>query len=69
MNKITIFRVRSFSNDHTCSLKDKVKSQRQATIGSIAGIVAPKYENNKRKHTPKDIQQDVNVTWELTLIT
>ncbi|KAH0705967.1 hypothetical protein KY285_010491 [Solanum tuberosum] len=34
-------------------------SQRQATIGLIAGIVAPKYENHKRKHTPKDIQEDV----------
>ncbi|WMV47149.1 hypothetical protein MTR67_040534 [Solanum verrucosum] len=34
-------------------------SQRQATIGLIAGIVTPKYENHKRKHTPKDIQEDV----------
>ncbi|KAG5624611.1 hypothetical protein H5410_009829 [Solanum commersonii] len=48
-----------FEIEHTSLLKDKVCSQRLTTVGLISGIVAPKYVNHQRKHTPKDIQEDV----------
>ncbi|XP_060216437.1 uncharacterized protein LOC132643918 [Lycium barbarum] len=55
-----MFRVRSFHDEHTCPLKDKVYSQRQATSWLIgASVVKPKIANHKRKYTPGDIVDDV----------
>ncbi|XP_060178082.1 uncharacterized protein LOC132608015 [Lycium barbarum] len=55
-----MFRVRSFHDEHTCPLKDKVYSQRQATSWLIgASVVKPKIANHKRKYTPDDIVDDV----------
>ncbi|XP_060200535.1 uncharacterized protein LOC132628787 [Lycium barbarum] len=55
-----MFRVRSFHDELTCPLKDKVYSQRQATSWLIGASVAkPKIVNHKRKYTPGDIVDDV----------
>ncbi|XP_060195187.1 uncharacterized protein LOC132624420 [Lycium barbarum] len=55
-----MFRVRSFHDEHTCPLKDKVYSQRQVTSWLIgASVVKPKIANHKRKYTPGDIVDDV----------
>ncbi|XP_059310619.1 uncharacterized protein LOC132061966 [Lycium ferocissimum] len=55
-----MFRVRFFDDEHTCPLKDKVYSQRQATSWFIGeAIVKAKITNHKRKVTPGDIKDDV----------
>ncbi|XP_059314176.1 uncharacterized protein LOC132064989 [Lycium ferocissimum] len=55
-----MFRVRSFHNEHTCPLKEKVYSKRQATSWLIGtSVVKPKIANHKRKYTPGDIVDDV----------
>ena len=56
-----MFRIRKFVDEHTCSLKDKVYSQRQATSSLVGGIIKPKLVDHKRKLTPKDIQVDVRL--------
>ena len=61
INKSGMFRFRKFVNEHTCSLKDKVYSQRQATSSLVGGIITPKLVDHKRKLTPKDIQVDVRL--------
>lgn len=45
--------------EHTCPLKDRVYSQRQATSNLIGGIVKPRLENHKRKYTTFDIKNDM----------
>ncbi|XP_060191517.1 uncharacterized protein LOC132621312 [Lycium barbarum] len=55
-----MFRVRAFDDEHTCPLKDKVYSQRQATSWFIGeAVVKAKITNHKRKVTPGDIIDDV----------
>ncbi|XP_059281011.1 uncharacterized protein LOC132034645 [Lycium ferocissimum] len=55
-----MFRVRFFDDEHTCPLKDKVYSQRQATSWFIGeAVVKAKITNHKRKVTPGDIKDDV----------
>nr|XP_009630432.1 uncharacterized protein LOC104120385 [Nicotiana tomentosiformis] len=54
-----MFKVREFNDKHTCSLKDKVYEQRQASSSLIGGMIRSKLTNHKRKYTPKDIIDDV----------
>nr|XP_016491590.1 PREDICTED: uncharacterized protein LOC107811219 [Nicotiana tabacum] len=58
-NKLELFKVREFIDNHTCPLKDKVYEQRQASSSLIGGMIRPKLTNHKRKYTPKDIIDDV----------
>ncbi|XP_060170940.1 uncharacterized protein LOC132601907 [Lycium barbarum] len=63
-----MFRVRSFYDEHTCPLKDKVYSQRQATSWLIgASVVKPKIANHKRKYTPGDIVDDVKNEYDVNV--
>ena len=60
VGKSELFRVRYFHDEHTCPLKDKVYSQRQATSWFIGeSVVKPKITNHKRKVSPGDIMDDV----------
>ncbi|XP_070005307.1 uncharacterized protein [Nicotiana sylvestris] len=59
INKSELFKVREFNDNHTCSLKDKVYEQRQASSSLISGIIRTKLTNHKRKYTPRDIIDDV----------
>ncbi|XP_060200140.1 uncharacterized protein LOC132628373 [Lycium barbarum] len=60
VEKSELFRVRYFHDEHTCPLKDKVYSQRQATSWFIGeSVVKPKIANHKRKVSPGDIMDDV----------
>ncbi|XP_019238246.1 PREDICTED: uncharacterized protein LOC109218340 [Nicotiana attenuata] len=59
INKSELFKVREFIDNHTCSLKDKVYEQRQASSSLIGGIIRSKLTNHKRKYTLKDIIDDV----------
>ncbi|XP_060216251.1 uncharacterized protein LOC132643737 [Lycium barbarum] len=59
IGKSELFRIREFQDKHTCPLKEKVYSQRQATSRLINEIVKPKITNHKRKYTPKDIAKDI----------
>ena len=61
VNKSGMFRIRAFSTDHTCPLKDKVYSQKHATSMLIGGIVKPKLVDHKRKYTPFGILSDVKI--------
>ncbi|XP_055824186.1 uncharacterized protein LOC129892627 [Solanum dulcamara] len=61
INKFGMFKIREFNDEHTCSLKDRVYSQRQATNNLIGGIITTKLANHKRKYTPRDIMNDVKV--------
>ncbi|XP_060170868.1 uncharacterized protein LOC132601824 [Lycium barbarum] len=60
VGKSELFIVRYLHDEHTCPLKDKVYSQRQATSWSIGELdVKPKITNHKRKVSPGDIMDDV----------
>ncbi|XP_059310591.1 uncharacterized protein LOC132061934 [Lycium ferocissimum] len=60
VGKSEMFRVRYFHDEHTCPLKEKVYSQRQATSWFIGeSVVKPKIANHKRKVSPGDIMDDV----------
>ncbi|MCD9559371.1 hypothetical protein HAX54_017290 [Datura stramonium] len=52
---------REFHNGHTYQLKDRVFYQRQASSAFVGGIIAPKYENHKRKYKPRDIIDDMKL--------
>ncbi|XP_016578912.1 uncharacterized protein LOC107876520 [Capsicum annuum] len=53
------FIVRTFNDEHTCSIMDIVLEQQHATIAFIAGITAPKLVNYKKIITPSDIIEDI----------
>ncbi|XP_047270431.1 uncharacterized protein LOC124899566 [Capsicum annuum] len=53
------FVVRTFNDEHTCSIMDRAFEQQHAIIGFIARITAPKLVNHKRIITPSDIIEDI----------
>uniref|UniRef100_A0A1U7YEQ5 Uncharacterized protein LOC104244106 n=1 Tax=Nicotiana sylvestris TaxID=4096 RepID=A0A1U7YEQ5_NICSY len=59
INKLELFKVREFIDNHTYPLKDKVYEQRQASSSLRGGMIRPKLINHKRKYIPKDIIDDV----------
>ncbi|XP_070011092.1 uncharacterized protein [Nicotiana sylvestris] len=69
INDSTIFKVRNFNSQHTCSLIDNTFIQRKPTGMVIGNMVIPKYSDPKIIYTPKDIQfdmlseHDVNITY------
>ncbi|XP_016504615.2 uncharacterized protein LOC107822579 [Nicotiana tabacum] len=69
INDSTIFKVRNFNSQHTCSLIDNTFIQRKPTVMVIGSMVIPKYSDPKTIYTPKDIQfdmlseHDVNITY------
>ncbi|KAF3667832.1 putative AT-rich interactive domain-containing protein 1-like [Capsicum annuum] len=56
---VYIFVVRTFNDEHTCSLMDRVFEQQHTTIAFIAGIISPKLVNHKRIIIPSDIIEDI----------
>ncbi|KAH0724695.1 hypothetical protein KY284_000560 [Solanum tuberosum] len=65
INKSEKFRIKKLLNEHTCSSKDQVYCQRQATSNLVGGIIKPKLVNHKKKLTPKDIQDNVRLDLEV----
>ena len=61
INKSGMFRIRVLNAKHTCSLKDRVYSQRQVISNLVGGIVKPKLVDHKRKYTPSDINKDMKL--------
>ncbi|XP_016459416.2 uncharacterized protein LOC107782974 [Nicotiana tabacum] len=59
INDSVIFKIRSFSRQHTCSLLDETFIQRKCTAAVVGSMVVPKYCDPKTVYTPKDIQTDV----------
>lgn len=56
-NKSGLFRITVFNAEYTCSLKDRVYSQRQVTNNLVGRIVKPKLIDHKRKYTPSNIKK------------
>ncbi|XP_016514107.2 uncharacterized protein LOC107830927 [Nicotiana tabacum] len=69
INDSTMFKVRNFDKQHTCSLMDNIFIQRKPTTMVVGSMVIPKYSDPKTIYTPKDIQfdmlseHDVNLTY------
>ncbi|XP_070025312.1 uncharacterized protein [Nicotiana sylvestris] len=69
INDSTMFKVRNFDKQHTCSLMDNTFIQRKPTTMVVGSMVIPKYSDPKTIYTPKDIQfdmlseHDVNLTY------
>uniref|UniRef100_A0A1S4A101 Uncharacterized protein n=1 Tax=Nicotiana tabacum TaxID=4097 RepID=A0A1S4A101_TOBAC len=59
INESAMFKIRSFSRQHTCSLMDETFIQRKRTAAVVGSIIVPKYCNPKAVYTPKDIQTDM----------
>ncbi|XP_075074392.1 uncharacterized protein LOC107766426 [Nicotiana tabacum] len=59
INDSTMFKIRSFSRQHTCSLLDDTFIQRKRTAVVVGSMVIPKYCDPKTVYTPKDIQTDM----------
>ncbi|XP_019257877.1 PREDICTED: uncharacterized protein LOC109236114 [Nicotiana attenuata] len=54
-----MFKIRSFSRQHTCSLMDETFVHRKRTAAVVGSMVVPKYCDPKTVYTPKDIQTDM----------
>ncbi|XP_019230813.1 PREDICTED: uncharacterized protein LOC109211704 [Nicotiana attenuata] len=59
INDSAMFKIRSFSRQHTCSLMDETFIQRKRTAAVVGSMVVPKYCDPKTVYTPKDIQTDM----------
>ncbi|KAM3319359.1 hypothetical protein P3S67_006559 [Capsicum chacoense] len=53
------FIVRTFNDEHTFSIMDRVFEQQHATIAFLAGLTTSKLVNSKRIITPSDIIEDI----------
>ncbi|XP_075112444.1 uncharacterized protein LOC142182229 [Nicotiana tabacum] len=61
INDSAMFKIRSFSRQHTCCLMDETFIQRKRTAAVLGSMVVPKYCDPKTVYTPKDIQADMPV--------
>ncbi|XP_070014640.1 uncharacterized protein LOC142174637 [Nicotiana tabacum] len=59
INDSAMFKIRSFSRQHTCCLMDETFIQRKRTAAVVGSMVVPKYCDPKTVYTPKDIQTDM----------
>ncbi|XP_019255242.1 PREDICTED: uncharacterized protein LOC109233841 [Nicotiana attenuata] len=59
INDSAMFKIRSLSRQHTCSLMDETFIQRKRTATVVGSMVVPKYCDPKTVYTPKDIQTDM----------
>ncbi|XP_075111766.1 uncharacterized protein LOC107824189 [Nicotiana tabacum] len=59
INDSAMFKIRSFSRQHTCCLMDETFIQRKRTAAVLGSMVVPKYCDPKTVYTPKDIQIDM----------
>ncbi|XP_019237334.1 PREDICTED: uncharacterized protein LOC109217527 [Nicotiana attenuata] len=59
INDSAMFKIRSFSRQHTCSLMDETFVQRKRTAAVVGSMVVPKYCDPMTVYTPKDIQTDM----------
>nr|XP_016452622.1 PREDICTED: uncharacterized protein LOC107777149 [Nicotiana tabacum] len=59
INDSTMFKIRSFNRQHTCSVMDEIFIQRKCTAAVVGSMVIPKYCDPKTIYTPKDIQIDM----------
>ncbi|XP_070016598.1 uncharacterized protein [Nicotiana sylvestris] len=59
INDSTMFKIRSFNRQHTCTLMDDTFIQRKRTTVVVGSMVMPKYCDPKTVYTPKDIQTDM----------
>ncbi|XP_075099243.1 uncharacterized protein LOC142176078 [Nicotiana tabacum] len=59
INDSAMFKIRSFSRQHTCYLMDETFIQRKRTAAVLGSMVVPKYCDPKTVYTPKDIQTDM----------
>ncbi|XP_075088185.1 uncharacterized protein LOC142170229 [Nicotiana tabacum] len=59
INNSAMFKIRSFSRQHTCCLMDETFIQRKRTAAVLGSMVVPKYCDPKTVYTPKDIQTDM----------
>ncbi|XP_047249995.1 uncharacterized protein LOC124885792 [Capsicum annuum] len=55
------FIIRTFNDEHTCSIMDRVFEQHHVTIAFIAGITTPKLVTYKRIITPSNIIEDIKM--------
>ncbi|XP_070005521.1 uncharacterized protein [Nicotiana sylvestris] len=59
INDSTMFKVRSFNRQHTCTLMDDTFIQRKRTAIVVRSMTIPKYCDHKTIYTPNDIQTDM----------
>ncbi|XP_019264169.1 PREDICTED: uncharacterized protein LOC109241816 [Nicotiana attenuata] len=59
INDSTIFKIRSFNRQHTCSLMDETFIQRKHIAAVVCSMAIPKYCDPKTVYTPKDILTDM----------
>ena len=55
----TMFRIREFKNEHSCSLEARLGNQHHATTSMIADCIKSKYSSLKTVYTPADIIRDM----------
>ncbi|XP_070005135.1 uncharacterized protein [Nicotiana sylvestris] len=67
INDSAMFKIRSFSRQHTCSLLDETFIQCKRTAAVVGSMVVPKYCDPKTVYTPKDIQTDMLSEYGLNL--
>ncbi|XP_070016993.1 uncharacterized protein [Nicotiana sylvestris] len=59
INDSAMFKIRSFNQQHTCTLMDDTFIHHKRTAIVVGSMVMPKYCDPKTVYTPKDIQTDM----------
>lgn len=67
MNESGLFKIRKFCDKHTCPLKDRVYTNRQATTGVIGAMLVGRLSDAKTIYTPRDIRSEMKKKYGLTL--
>ncbi|XP_069144597.1 PKS-NRPS hybrid synthetase cheA-like [Solanum lycopersicum] len=59
LNKSSLFKVRKYIAQHTCSVRERVYARRQGITDVVAVLIMEKYIDPSKVYTPKDIADDM----------
>ena len=59
LNESSLFKVRKYTAQHTCSVRDRVYARHQGITDVVAVLIMEKYTDPSKVYTPKDIADDM----------
>ncbi|XP_015054951.1 uncharacterized protein LOC107001398 [Solanum pennellii] len=59
LNKSSLFKVRKYITQHTCSVRERVYARRQGITDVVAVLIMEKYIDPSKVYTPKDVADDM----------
>lgn len=59
LNKSKLFKIRKYSAEHTCSVRDRVYTRRQGITDVVVVLIMDKFIAPSIIYTPKDVAEDM----------